>query len=200
MKKSRWIIFLVAALLVVVAGSLDGDGGDSDRVLGTRANKTNGFVSRLVRRVTWKKHKNDEYGYSVRFPREWEIEERNTDGGGSMKISGPNKETYVVIGAYKNEALKEEGGLEKAVADKEMELKGDSSYQLSNYVSSVEGTRAGYMATGRTKMGDKEMAFLEKGLYGSFGKVLLMHAAVVPERLGEYESVVSGVMDSFEVW
>jgi hypothetical protein len=199
MNKGRLIVFLVSFLLVVSALSLPVD-SVQDQVLGARTGGVGDRVFSWVRRLTWKKHKNSEYGYSISYPRNFKIEERNTETSRSFKISGVDDEAYVVIGAFKDESLKEEGGLSKMIAEKEMELKSDPDYLIGGFASMVEGPRSGYMATGGVRTSGKEMRFLEKGLYGNDGKVLLMQAAAVPEKFEEYEIILTGVMDSFKVW
>ena len=197
MKKLRLVVVLVSVLLVGVAMLLPEK--SQVNVLGARTMNV-GWVERLKRMVTWKNHKNKEYGYAIRFPRDWEIEERNTESSRSFKVKQMSDEAYVVVGAFKNESLKEDGGLAKATTAKEAELKNDPDYEVGDFVSGVEGNTAGYMATGRTRMGGKEMVFMEKGLFDSYGKTLLMHGAALPEKTGEYESVLVGIMDSFKVW
>lgn len=198
MKKSKWVVFVFAVLLVAAAVALPER--DGMRVLGAKTGGGAGWVERFRRVISWKTHKNADYGYAIRFPKNWQIEERNTDNSRSFKVSQADGEAYVVISGFKDDALKEAGGLAKALKTKEAELKGDPEYKVANYTSGVEGETAGYMAVGRTKMGGREMAFMEKGLFGAYGKVLLMHGAALPEKTGEYESVLWGIMDSFKVF
>jgi hypothetical protein len=197
MKKSKWVIFLVAVLLVGVALSLDG--GYKDQVLGAETSKVSGFFSGLLRKITWKKYKNDEYGFSIRYPRKWILEVRNTDSSRGFKVSQFEGEAYLVMGAFMDESLKEDGGLERTVAAKEAELRRDPDYLISDFIPVFEETRSGYTAFGRTKMGGQAMMFFEKGLFDSSGKTLLMHGAALPEKFDEYDSILVEIEKSFKI-
>ncbi|MEJ2347982.1 MAG: hypothetical protein P8Y17_02150 [Patescibacteria group bacterium] len=74
------------------------------------------------------------------------------------------------------------------------------NYQISGFEKKVEGNVGGYVATGKTNFENYPMTFIEKGLYDTYGKMLFMHGAVVPEYLEEYQGDVEGIMESFKIW
>lgn len=145
----------------------------------------------------WKDYHSDELGFSLKTPVDWLVEEKTTADGREISVVHPGKLAFVRIVGHIEPSLKEVGALDIALKDREDGLRENPRITLGEFVGKNVGEYSAYMATGEEIINDQTWQFIERGVFGNTGKIILMHGAS-PASLAEKNfPILNQIMDSF---
>ncbi|MFC1649701.1 hypothetical protein ACFL2C_03260 [Patescibacteria group bacterium] len=156
---------------------------------------SDGFSDTDSEEITWENYSNDEYGYSLKHPTDWSVENVPATDHREIRVKHPDGAGFVLISAYMDESLGSELSLEEAIALRTSGLK--ESANVTSYDDSVQGSTGGYMAVGTKDYGGTTLEFQERGLFGTSGKILLFHGAVTPAY--PQKDVITQIIESFVI-
>lgn len=150
----------------------------------------------------WVIYKNEEVGFSLVHPSNFEVSENISETERYISVTGEGGRVFVAISAFKDESLTKEGGLEEALTKKEADLKSNSEYEVKDFAKQLSEDKkvGGYMAVGRMVFVEGgRMIFEERGMMDVYGKMILMHGASVPELAEDNLWKIRAIMESFKI-
>lgn len=146
----------------------------------------------------WKTYHSEELDYSLNIPVDWPLEEKTTEDGRIINVAHPGKLAFINIIGHQEPSLNE-SGFPEALKEREEGLKQNPRLTIKNFASGVEGEFAGYLATGEEIINEQVWQFEERGLFGPTGKIILMHASVLPSAASENGPKLIQIMDSMVI-
>jgi len=147
--------------------------------------------------LTFVNYSSSEYGYFLSHPLGWSVENVPSKTHREIKVKDPKGVAFVLIAAHIDPNISSTTDLEGAISSRESAIK--SSVNVDNFEKSVQGEVGGYLATGSETFNGITVNFQERGLFGTTGKILLFHGAVVPEYMNNYGAAITQIIDSFKL-
>lgn len=149
--------------------------------------------------IVWETFKNDQYGYSIKHPKGWVVKDSSDETKRGVTITHPKNFANVLIAAHKDDSLKEEGGMAKAIKGRKEFLEEDLGLQIKGFEDKTEDKKGGWLMIGEKTIDSRKWQLEERGLLDIYGKVLLMQAGYAQDYGLQYKDTVRQIMDSFSV-
>jgi len=147
--------------------------------------------------LAWISYSSQDYGYSLGHPEGWSVSDVPADDHREIKVMDPAGRAFVLISAYQDPSINSVENVEIAISYREEAVNVNGT--VDKFESGIEGEVGGYLATGTETFNDFTVKFQERGLFGTNGKILLFHGVVVPEYMSQYSSVVTKIIESFQL-
>lgn len=149
--------------------------------------------------LEWETFKNNEMGYAVKHPKGWTAKDGSGETNRKLTVSHPKNFANVLIVAHKDDTLKEDGGMAKAIKGRKEFLESDKDLKIANFKDTVEEKKGGWLMVGEKVIDGQKWQLEERGLLDIYGKVLLMQSGYSEDYGKQYKDVVRQIMDSFSV-
>ena len=145
-----------------------------------------------------------EFGYSVAYPSDWNLQENNDGGSRDVILLAPGSKAFARIAGFKDDSLNSAAAVEASIAAYKASFATKTTEELKEFKSEMQAEIGGFMASGRMQMGEGIYQFLEKGLLATNGRVLIMRGGVDTSETNltqaEFEThvaTVKQIMESF---
>ncbi|MBI4059345.1 hypothetical protein HY404_03855 [Candidatus Microgenomates bacterium] len=145
----------------------------------------------------WETYKDKQYGYSLKHPKGWKVENKTSQGTRLISVNDDKKTAFVLIEGISGPSLKNKGEMEKVVKYLEEELTNKTNIKITNITRSIEKNIGGYLAEGEETYGDKTVVFEERFMVATNGRGLRMHAGYSPTAKDANKPITQAIMDSF---
>jgi len=152
----------------------------------------------VAEELSFVNYSSSEYGYSLSHPKGWSVENVPAKDHREIKVKEPNGRAFVLIAAYKDDRIGNEVSLEEAIASRENAVRSSAS-RIDNFEKTIQDDIGGYIATGVETFDNFTVVFQERGLFGTTGKIILFHGAVVPDFANDYDDVITQIIESFQL-
>lgn len=149
--------------------------------------------------LDWETFKNSEMGYAVKHPKGWIAKDSSGETKRKLTVSHPKNFANVLIAAHKDDSLKEDGGMAKAISGRKEFLESDKELKIANFKDTLEEKKGGWLMVGEKTIDGQKWQLEERGLVDIYGKVLLMQSGYSEDYGKQYKDVVREIMDSFSV-
>lgn len=149
--------------------------------------------------LEWETFKNSEMGYAVKHPKGWVTKDSSGETNRKLTVSHPKNFANVLIAAHKDDSLKEDGGMTKAISGRKEFLESDKELKIANFKDTTEKKKGGWLMVGEKVIAGQKWQLEERGLVDIYGKVLLMQSGYSEDYGKQYKDVVKEIMDSFSV-
>ena len=140
----------------------------------------------------------EKYGYTLKHPKGWIVENLSSENTRLTKVSDPDKSVFVLIEGIVGPSLEKEGELKKVLDLLEDKLKKNDKQKVANFTRSNEDDMSDYVASGQETYDDKTVEFEERFIVWKNGRGLRMHAAYAPDTKTVNKSITTEIMDSFK--
>lgn len=150
-------------------------------------------------KIVWETFKNDKYGYAIKYPKGWIVKDNSGETKRGLTVVHPKNFANILIAAHKDDSLKEEGGMVKAIKARKEFLEEDSRLQINGFKDSTEDKKGGWLMIGEKTIDGRRWQLEERGLLDIYGKVLLMQSGYSEDYGVQYKDTVREVMSSFSV-
>ena len=147
----------------------------------------------------WETYKNSEMGYSVKHPKGWEPKDESGETNRKFTVAHPKNFANVLVAAHKDDSLKENGGMAKAIKGRREFLESDQGLKIADFKDTVEDKKGGWLMVGEKTIDGQKWQLEERGLLDIYGKVILMQSGYSENYGKQYKDVVRQIMDSFSV-
>lgn len=147
----------------------------------------------------WETFKNSEMGYEIKHPKGWVAKDSSGGTNRKLTVAHPKNFANVLIAAHKDDSLKEDGGMAKAISGRKEFLESDKELKIANFKDTVEEKKGGWLMVGEKTIDGQKWQLEERGLVDIYGKVLLMQSGYSENFGKQYKDVVRQIMDSFSV-
>lgn len=120
-------------------------------------------------RWNWQTYQSVKYGYKIRFPKDWKLDNSQKNEPADMVIS-PNGKALIIIQFLTDQRLLEKDGEKKVVADIKKSFESDPNYVISSFESRFEtdgltpATVSGYFVSGAQKYKNNVYRSIEYGI------------------------------------
>lgn len=149
--------------------------------------------------LDWETYKNSEMGYSVKHPKGWVPKDSSGETNRKFTVAHPKNFANVLVAAHKDDSLKENGGMAKAIKGRKEFLESDQGLKIANFKDTVEDKKGGWMMVGEKTIDGQKWQLEERGLLDIYGKVILMQSGYSENYGKQYKDAVRQIMDSFSV-
>lgn len=149
--------------------------------------------------LDWETYKNSEMGYSVKHPKGWVPKDESGETNRKFTVSHPKNFANVLVAAHKDDSLKEQGGMAKAIKGRKEFLESDQGLKIADFKDTVEDKKGGWMMVGEKTIDGQKWQLEERGLLDIYGKVILMQSGYSENYGKQYKEAVRQIMDSFSV-
>lgn len=150
-------------------------------------------------KISWESYKNDQYGYSLQYPKGWVIKDQSGDDKREVLVMHPANLANVLIAGRKDESLKDKSSMESAMQARKQFKQSESGLKIGNFKSQVEDKKGGWMLVGEKTIDGKQWAVMERGLVDIYGKVHIEQSGYLSDGGKDYKDVVTKILDSFSV-
>ena len=147
----------------------------------------------------WSKYTSGEFGYSILYPKNWNLKDNNNETSREILIVAPESKAFVRVVAFKDPSLTSVATVEGSIAEYKASFDEKPNETLKEFTSEINGEIGGFLASGLMQVDALVYQFLEKGLLATNGNVLVMRGAAktgVPE-FEELGKIVKQILDSF---
>lgn len=148
--------------------------------------------------VQWETYKDEKYGYLLKHPKGWTVENLPSGNNRLIKVTAANKTGFVLIEGIAGPSLEKTGELEKVMNFLEDKLKKNTNLKIANLTRSNEDDMSGYLATGEETFDGKTVEFEEKFIVWKSGRGIRMHAAFSLDSKEINKPILSEIMTSFK--
>lgn len=149
----------------------------------------------------WKTYKAEKYGYSIKHPQNWVVEDLSSEGDQLIRIKDDQKSAFVLIETIIGPSLEKEGELEKVFIFLEDKLKKNTHLKINEFTKStntIDKDIMGYIARGEETYSDKTVLFEERFQVGKNGRGIRFHSAYTPDSKEINQPITSAIINSFK--
>lgn len=150
-------------------------------------------------KISWESYKNDQYGYSLQYPKGWVVKDQSGDDKREVLVMHQSNLANVLIVGRKDDSLKDKSSMESAIRARKEFKQSESGLKISDFKSQVEDKKGGWILVGEKTIDGKQWAVMERGLVDIYGKVLLEQSGYSLKDGQDYKDVVTQILDSFSV-
>lgn len=150
-------------------------------------------------KISWQSYKNDQYGYSLEYPKGWVVKDQSGEDKREILIMAPGNLANALIASRKDESLKDKASMESAMAARKEFKQSESGLKIANFKSQAEDKKAGWMLIGEKTIDGQKWAVMERGLLDIYGKVVIQQSGYLLDGGKDYKDVVIKILDSFQV-
>ncbi len=193
--------FLAIAIIgvVILGGSflISKNSNNSQKISQTQGQKQNTISPEPSSSIQWEIYKDEQYGYSLKRPAGWVVENMPSENSRLIKVTDPDKTTFVLIEGIAGPSLEKESELEKVMDLLEDKLKKNSNLKIATFTRSNEDNSSGYLATGEETFDNKTVAFEERFMVWKNGRGIRLHSGYAPDSKEINKPVTAEIMSSF---
>ncbi|MDP1743872.1 MAG: hypothetical protein Q8L51_03770 [Candidatus Amesbacteria bacterium] len=199
MSRLKILLVLVVIAIPIITPVLFRGNSYSPQVQGTSTVSSwwQAFLDRMRGNSGWKTFSSKQYGYSLKYPSNWQVQENNTKDTREILVSAKDKSALVKINAYHDPSMTTTDKVTKAIAEMKNKMKTDKNLRVTAFKDSLEGQVGGYIAQGYQKFDTEEWRFENRGLLATNDRVLIMHGAVKPSSPATQWKIIYEIMESF---
>lgn len=148
----------------------------------------------------WKTYTDQKYGYTIKYPPQWTIENLDSNDTGSIRMTNPNKSVFVLIDFIIGPSLEKAGEMEKVVDLLENKLRKNTSLKINEFTKSIAQQKdtSGYTATGEETYNEKTVLFEERFVVSTNGRGLRMHSIYASDSKDINKPITQEIMGSFK--
>lgn len=150
-------------------------------------------------KISWQTYKNDQYGYSLQYPKGWTVKDQSGPDKREVLIMAPGNLANALIASTKDDNLKDKSSMESAILARKQFKQGESGLKIGDFKFQVEDKKGGWMLVGEKTIEGSQWAVMERGLVDIYGKVLLEQSGYSLKDGQDYKDVVTQILDSFKV-
>lgn len=150
----------------------------------------------------WQTYKNDTYGYSVSYPKDWKAEDKSSNTSRRTTVYDPKGTAYIDIQAFKDDSMKDQDAIQKAITAMEAKLRSNPALTVKQFKGQApkSGEKVGgYIAAGEETIKGVSFSFDNRGLLDTYGKVLLFHSSAKKDLAKDLNPTLSQIVKSFTV-
>lgn len=151
------------------------------------------------RTPAWKTFHSNQYGYSIKYPNNWQVKENNTPDTREILVTANDKTALVKINAYHDPTMTTTDKVTKAIVAMKDKMKTDKNLRITAFKDSLDGQVGGYIAQGYQKFDTEEWRFENRGLLSTNDRILIVHGAIKPPFPPEQWKIVYEIMKSFSL-
>lgn len=151
----------------------------------------------------WETYQNRKYNYTIKYPKNWTVENLPSKDSSSIRLSDDQKTAFVLIDSIIGPSLEKTGEKEKVIDLLEGKLKNNTHLKINSFARSNEANLGGYLATGEETYDTKTVLFEERFIVSKNGRGLRMHSIyasdsakinqpLTQEIMGSYKSIKQG--------
>ncbi len=149
--------------------------------------------------ISWQDYKNNQYGYSLKYPKGWVVKDNSGEGKREVLIMQPKNLANALIAARKDDSLKDKASMEGAINARKQFKQGESGLKIGDFKFQTEDKKAGWIMVGEKTIDGKQWAVMERGLVDIYGKVVLEQSGYLLDDGKDYKNVVTQILDSFRL-
>lgn len=155
------------------------------------------ILDRLQGKPSWKTFSNEQYGYTLKYPSNWQAKDNSAQNTREIVITANDKSALIKINAYHDPAMTTKEKVIQAIAAMKNRMQSEKNLRVTVFKDSIENEIGGYISQGYQKFGDEEWKFENRGLLATNDRILIMHGAVKPPFPAAQWKIVYEIMKSF---
>lgn len=150
----------------------------------------------------WETYQDKQYGYSIKHPTGWTVENVPSQDTRIIKVSSSDKLAFVMIEAIGGPTLENEGAVDVVVKYMEDKLRNNSELRVTNLAKKTEGATSGFIAQGEYATEDdtpdeQKIIFEERFLVAKNGRGLRIHSAYAKGTKETNAPITAEIIKSF---
>lgn len=150
----------------------------------------------------WKTYKDEQYGYSIKHPAGWTVENVPSQNTRIIKVTSSDKLAFVMIEAIGGPTLENEEAVEEVVKYMEDKLRNNTELKVTGLSKKTEGATSGFIAQGeyvaeKDTPEDQIIVFEERFLVAKNGRGLRIHSAYAKGTKETNAPITSEIIKSF---
>ncbi len=149
-------------------------------------------------KIQWETYTDEQYGYSLKHPSGWVVENIDSQGTRLIKTASPDKTVFVIIEGIAGPALEDEKAMQEVVDYLEDELKSKENYKVTASSKVTEGGLSGYIAEGENAGTGITTLFEERFMVAKNGQGLRMHTEYSIDSKEINKPITQEIMASFK--
>lgn len=149
--------------------------------------------------ISWQDYKSDQYGYSLKYPKGWQVKDNSGEDRREVLIMQPGNLANALIAFRKDDSLKDKASMESTIAERKQFVESQDGLKIGDFKSQVEDKKGGWMMVGEKTIDGKQWSVMERGLVDIYGKVVLEQSGYLLTEGKEYKNVVTQILDSFKL-
>lgn len=146
----------------------------------------------------WETYNDEKYGYSIKYPQGWTVENLSSKDSSSIRLSDDQKTAFVLIDSIIGPSLEKTGEKEKVIDLLEGKLKTNTHIKINAFVRSNENDLGGYLATGEETYDNKTVLFEERFIVAKNGRGLRMHSIYASDSAKINKPLTQEIMGSYK--
>lgn len=196
---SRFSTLLLVVIIVISIVTFGKPQSSQVRGVSTQISWWQTILDRLQGKPSWKTFSNEKYGYTLKYPSNWQAKDNSAENTREIIVTANDKSALVKINAYHDPTMITAEKVTQAVAAMKNKMKTDKNLRVTAFKDSFEGQIGGYIAQGYQKFGEEEWRFENRGLLATNDRILIMHGAVKPPFSAAQWKIVYEIMKDFSL-
>jgi hypothetical protein len=140
------------------------------------------------------------FGFSVKHPQGWTVNESNFAEKQEIIISERSKNASVKINAYKDSSLDSEEAVRSAMQRFKQEMDNDPNVVVSQFKTDFQNEIGGHILIGQQIIDGENYDFQNRGLLSTNGRLILFHGVVKQDLANqELKDAINTIIDNFKL-
>ncbi|MBI2617239.1 hypothetical protein HYW55_03845 [Candidatus Gottesmanbacteria bacterium] len=148
---------------------------------------------------TWETYQSSQYGYSVKHPKGWIVDDSQFATKQEISIYEPSKNAGVQINAYQDNSVNSAASMKDSMQAFKEKMSSEPNLKVAKFTDNVEGNIGGFIATGEQIINGETYIFENRGLLATNGRILIFHGNIKVDKKQEYTDTISKIMESFSL-
>ena len=150
---------------------------------------------------SWKTYKVDKYGYSIKYPQSWVVDDLSSEGSQLIRVKDDQKSAFVLIETIIGPSLAKTGDLEQVLSYMEDKVRKNTHLkiaELKESANTVDKDIKGYVTRGEETYENKTILFEERFQVGKNGRGIRMHSAYTMDSKTINKPINDQIIASFK--
>lgn len=147
----------------------------------------------------WVTYHQAEYGYSIRHPQGWSVDDSTFPDDQEILVTDSNKNGVVKINSFQDKTVNSQESVMGSIAAFKEKLSTDPNIKLTSFKSDFNDPVGGFVAQGEQIINGEKFNFVNKGLIATNNRILIFHGAIKATVAEQYGNTVLRIIDSFKL-
>lgn len=145
----------------------------------------------------WVTYHQAEYGYSIRHPQGWSVDDSTFPDDQEILIVDSSKNGVVKINSYQDRTINSQESVIASIAAFEEKLSNDPNIKLVSFKEDFQDPVGGFLAQGEQTINGEKFNFVNRGLVATNNRILIFHGATKTAVAGQYGNTTLRIIESF---